>query len=149
MSGYVCRKDKLPTGEEVWKNEKGEVVPFEQTREIVDDIEAVLDCIRKTVNDYQWVFFGFCPPKLNDLVQRKKIEVVPGVPIQNYASRFHNLNLQAVVAPINPIEFNFCKSFIKYMECAALGIPCFATDCLPYSRIMPKAQLFSNSDQLM
>lgn len=92
-SGYVCRKDKLSTGEEVWKNEKGEVVPFEQTREIVDDIEAVLDCIRKTVNDYQWVFFGFCPPKLNDLVQRKKIEVVPGVPIQNYASRFHNLNL--------------------------------------------------------
>ena len=143
--GYVCRKDKLPTGEEVWKNEKGEVVPFELTHEIVDDIEVVLDCIRETVDDYQWVFFGFCPPKLNDLVQRKKIEVVPGVPIQNDASRFHNLNLQAVVAPINPIEFNFCKSFIKYMECAVLGIPCFATDCLPYSRIMPTAQLFSNS----
>ena len=34
------------------------------------------------------------------------------------------------------------------MECAALGIPCFATDCLPYSRIMPKNQLFSNSGQL-
>ena len=57
------------------------MVPFEQTREIVDDIEAVLDCIRETVDDYQWVFFGFCPPKLNDLVQRKKIEVVLGVPI--------------------------------------------------------------------
>lgn len=80
-AGYVCRKDKLPTGEEIWKNERGEVVPFEQTREIADDIEAVLDCIRDTVNDYQWVFFGFCPPKLNDLAQSKKIEVVPGVPI--------------------------------------------------------------------
>lgn len=52
------------------------------------------------------------------------------------------------MAPINPIEFNFCKSFIKYMECAALGIPCFATDCLPYSRVMPKTQLFSGSAQL-
>lgn len=73
---------------------------------------------------------------------------MPGTPIQNYASRFHGLNLQAVVAPINPIEFNYCKSFIKYMECAALGIPCFATNCLPYSRIMPDDQLFSNSEQL-
>ena len=25
-NGYVCRKDRLPAGEEVWKNEKGEVV---------------------------------------------------------------------------------------------------------------------------
>lgn len=147
-NGYACRKDRLPTGEEVWKNEKGEIVQFEQTHEIADDIDAVLDCIRNTVNDYQWVFFGFCPPKLGDLVQSKKIEVVPGTPIQNYASRFHSLNLQAVVAPINPIEFNYCKSFIKYMECAALGIPCFATNCLPYSRIMPDDQLFSNSEQL-
>lgn len=80
-SGYVCRKDRLPTGEEVWKNEKGETVPFEQTREIVDDIEAIIDCIRETADDYQWVFFGFCPPKLGDLARSKKIEVVPGVPI--------------------------------------------------------------------
>ena len=34
------------------------------------------------------------------------------------------------------------------MECSALGIPCFATKCLPYSRVMPESQLFENSDQL-
>lgn len=34
------------------------------------------------------------------------------------------------------------------MECAALGIPCFATNCLPYSRVMPEQQLFSDSSQL-
>ena len=148
QDGYVCRRSKLPAGGEVWKNEKGQVVPPEQTREIVDDIDAILDCIRGTVDEYRWVLFGFCPPKLGDLAKAGKIEVVPGVPIQNYASRFHNLNLQAVVAPINPIEFNYCKSFIKYMECAALGIPCLATDSLPYSRVMPKAQLFKDSADL-
>jgi len=147
-NGYVCRKEKLPDGSEVWKNEKGETVQEDRMHEIVDDIDAIIDCIRDTVDDYQWVFFGFCPPKLNDLVAKKKIEFVPGTPIQNYASRFHNLNLQAVVAPINPIQFNYCKSFIKYMECSAMGIPCFATDCLPYSRVMPKDQLFSDSMQL-
>jgi len=147
-NGMVCRKHKLPTGQEVWKNEAGEVVSDEKTHEIIDDIDGILECIKDTVNDYQWVFFGFCPPKLNDLVKAGKIQVVPGVPIQNYASRFYNLNLQAVVAPINPIEFNKCKSFIKYMECSALGIPCFATDCIPYSRVMPRQQLFSDSSQL-
>ena len=67
-NGYVCRKEIALNGEETWKNEHGEIIPFDQTHEIVDDIDAVLDCIRSTVNDYQWVFFGFCPPKLNDLV---------------------------------------------------------------------------------
>lgn len=147
-NGYVCRKEILLSGEEQWKNELGEIIPFDQTNEIVDDIDAILDCIRETVNDYQWVFFGFCPPKLNDLAKSGKIEVVSCVPIQNYASRFYNLELQAVIAPINPIEFNYCKSFIKYMECSVLGIPCFATNCLPYSRVMPKLQLFDNSIQL-
>jgi hypothetical protein len=145
QDGFVCRKDPQGGG---WVNEKGEAVPEDKTREIVDDVDAVLPCIRETVNDFQWVFFGFCPPKLQDLARSGKIEVHQGTPIQNYASKFHSLGLQAVVAPINPIEFNYCKSFIKYMECAALGIPCFATKCLPYSRVMPDRQLFSECGQL-
>ena len=52
------------------------------------------------------------------------------------------------MAPINPIGFNFCKSFIKYMEAAALGVPCFATNCLPYSRVMPEKQLFTDGADL-
>ena len=66
----------------------------------------------------------------------------------NYASKLENLCLQAVVAPIKKTTFNFSKSFIKTMECAALGIPLFATDSLPYSRVMDKRQLFSSSDDL-
>ena len=46
------------------------------------------------------------------------------------------------------MEFNRCKSFIKTMECAALGVPLFASDCEPYSRVMPKDQLFSSGDDL-
>ena len=34
------------------------------------------------------------------------------------------------------------------MECAALGVPLFATNCLPYSRVMPKEQLFDTADEL-
>ena len=34
------------------------------------------------------------------------------------------------------------------MESAALGVPCFASNYLPYSRIMPKSQLFESSADL-
>lgn len=70
------------------------------------------------------------------------------MPILNYASMFDNLNLQAVVAPIRKMEFNYCKSHIKTMECAVLGIPLFATNCLPYSRVMDRNQLFDNQEEL-
>ena len=114
--GRACRKQKRPDGTEAWVNEAKEEVPESETREIVDDIDAILDCIRSTADDVQWVFFGYCPKKLEDLAKAGKIEVHGGVPIMNYASKFDSLNLQMVVAAINPIGFNFCKSFIKTME---------------------------------
>ena len=72
-------------------NEDNVEVPEDQTHEITDDSDEIVECIRKTVNDFTWVFFGFCPPKLEDLAQAKKIEVHGGVPIMNYASKFDNL----------------------------------------------------------
>lgn len=92
--------------------------------------------------------FGYLPPKIKDLAAKNKIEVHGGVPLLNYASMLENLQLQAIVAPIVDMEFNRCKSFIKTMECAALGVPLFASDCEPYSRVMPKDQLFSSGDDL-
>jgi hypothetical protein len=84
------------------------------------------------------VFLGYCPDSLKPLVDKKIIEVHQGSAIMNYASALENLHLQAIVAPITKNVFNYCKSFIKYMECAAIGVPCFATNCEPYSRVMPK-----------
>ena len=46
------------------------------------------------------------------------------------------------------MEFNYCKSFIKYMECAAIGVPLFATNSLPYNRVMPEQQLFDGPEDL-
>jgi hypothetical protein len=84
------------------------------------------------------VFFGYCPEVLKPLVDKKLIEVYQGSAILNYASVLENLKLQAVVAPIKDCVFNRCKSFIKYMECAAIGVPCYASNYLPYSRVMPR-----------
>ena len=146
--GRACRKRVNPDNSVTWVTEGNKEIPESETSEIYDDVDGILDCIRSTADDFQWVFFGYCPAKLSDLVDAKKIEVHGGVQIQNYASAFDNLKLQAVVAAINKTEFNYCKSFIKTMECAALGVPCFATNCLPYSRVMEPAQLFDSSADL-
>lgn len=92
--------------------------------------------------------FGYCPPKIQDLASKHKIEVHGGVPLLNYASMLENLQLQAIVAPIADIEFNRCKSFIKTMECAAIGVPLFASNYEPYSRVMDKRQLFTTGAEL-
>ena len=92
--------------------------------------------------------FGHCPPKIEDLAKKGKIEIHGGVPLLNYASMLENLQLQAIVAPIADIEFNRCKSFIKTMECAAIGVPLYASNYEPYKRVMPKEQLFNASDDL-
>ena len=111
---------------------------FEDTSKITDDFDEIADVVRQTVNDFQWVFFGYCPPQIKDLADAKKVEVHGGLPIMNYPSMLENLQLQAIVAPIAKTTFNFCKSFIKTMEAAAIGVPLFATNCLPYSRVMPR-----------
>lgn len=131
-----------------WFTENNVEIPESETRVIEDDMNLIMDCVLKTINDFQWVFFGYCPPKLSELAKQKKIEVHGCVPIMNYASMIDKLHLQAIVAPIQDIEFNRCKSFIKYMECAALGIPLFASDSLPYSRVMDRRQLFTDSGEL-
>lgn len=147
-NGKACRKQKRSDGTEFWQTEDKQEILENQTQKITDDIDEVLECIRSTVDDVQWVFFGYCPPKLNDLVEKKKIEVHGGVAILNYPSVLENLKLQAIVAPIKDMEFNRCKSHIKYMECAAIGVPLFASNYLPYNRVMPKEQLFNTGDEL-
>lgn len=147
-NGKAVRKQKRPDGTEYWESEDKKVISEEDTIRITDDIDEILSCIRETANDVQWVFFGYCPPVLNDLVAKNKIEVHRGVDILNYPSVLDNLQLQAIVAPIKDIEFNRCKSHIKFMECAAIGVPLFASDYLPYSRVMPKQQLFTTGEQL-
>lgn len=144
--GIACRQDEK--NKDLWVKEDGQPIDYKDTYEIIDDLHGIIDIIKETINDFQWVFFGYIPPELENAVKEKRIEYHPGVPILNYPSVFDNIQLQAVVAPIAKTEFNFCKSHIKTMEAAVLGVPLFATNCLPYSRVMPAEQLFDTPQEL-
>ena len=147
-NGLAARKKQKPDGTHIWVNEHNQEVPESDLQKITDDLDDIVECVRSTVNDFQWVFFGYCPPQIRDLADARKVEVHGGVPLLNYASTFYKLGLQAVIAPIKKTEFNFCKSHIKTMECAALGVPLYATNCLPYNRVMPTDRLFNDSTEL-
>lgn len=90
--GKACREiDK--DGTKVWMNQDNIQVDPSGTEAITDDLDTIIDMIRETVSDFQWVFFGYAPPKLKDLMEKKKIEYHPGVPILNYPSVMERLNL--------------------------------------------------------
>jgi hypothetical protein len=145
--GKSCREVDQD-GKKVWVDQDNKEVDMAQTEVITDDLDTIIDMIRETVSDFQWVFFGYAPPKLKDLLEKRKIEYHPGVPILNYPSIMENLNLQAIVAPIKDMEFNRCKSHINYLECCAAGIPLFASNYLPYSNVMKRDFLFDDQNEL-
>lgn len=147
-NGKAVKLQQKPDGTKAWINQDGNEVNENEIMKITDDFDDIASCIRDTVNDFQWVCFGYCPPQIKDLADKKLVEVHGGVPILDYASKLENLHLQAIVAPIKRMTFNLCKSFIKTMECAAIGVPLFATDCTPYSRVMKPEQLFSTAEDL-
>jgi len=51
-NGLAARKKKKPDGTETWVNEKNEEVPADQLHKIEDDFDAIVDCVRSTVNDF-------------------------------------------------------------------------------------------------
>lgn len=88
------------------------------------DLEFLLPLIRKTVDEYQWVFAGCYPKELEDLKMEGKIETHPWVPVYALANfLFYNLRPDICIAPIKDNTFNKCKSDLKLLEGAALGIP--------------------------
>lgn len=132
----------------VWKDLDGNEVEAKDYKWINDDLDIILDCIKETVDDFRWVFFGYRPERLAEYFDSGKIEYHPGVPILEYQNMMQNLRLNAIVAPLQDGEFNRCKSNIKWLEACAFGIPLFAQNISTYSKYMPQQQLFNNSADL-
>ena len=135
-------------GKPVLVNERGEPANPERCHRVEDDLDLILSAIERTIDEVQWVIFGYEPPQLKKYVDQGKIECHRGVPIIDYPKELAALNLNLIVAPVQDCVFNRCKSNIKYLEAAALGIPLFASNLPTYSNYMPKTQLFNNADDL-
>lgn len=88
-----------------------------------DDFTHVVETIKKTINDFQWIFMGGYPYELKPYVDSGKIELHKWENICNYPKKIYDLDVNAVIAPLTDCHFNRAKSNIKYLESAYLGIP--------------------------
>jgi hypothetical protein len=114
---------------------------FSIKRDIVGgDIGPVLlDFIRKTVDDYEWMFIGGMPIELDDLVKSGKIVRHPWHSIYEYPRYFQKLEAHIGIAPLEINEFNRGKSGIKALEFTASGLPGVFTKIDPYDTMILQA----------
>jgi len=97
-----------------------------------DDFEFVIDHIISTRSKYKWVFFGCHPLQVMPFIKSGEMEFYGWEKIYDFPRKINDLELQAVIAPLQNNVFNCAKSNIKYLEAAYLGIPGVFQDLPPY-----------------
>jgi len=111
-----------------------------------DDFYHINDVVRKTVNDFRWVFYGGVSHELVDLVRSGKVEYVPWANLYEYPGKLHGLNINMFIAPLSDNNFNKSKSDLKYLEASALGIPIACQDLCTYENAPIK---FKTGDEMI
>lgn len=105
------------------------------------DIGPVLmDYIRRSTDDWDWIFVGGCPHELEDLIKAKKITRYGWYSVYEYPRFLKSLKADIGIAPLEMLEFNRSKSNIKALEFTALGIPGVYTRIEPYNNMSLQAQ---------
>lgn len=99
---------------------------------LTDDMTHVIDEIINTRNKFKWIFLGGLPRQLQKYVDNGDIEFHKWVHLHDYPYKVKELNINAMVAPLDNNIFNKCKSNIKYLEGCAMGIPVVCQDIDTY-----------------
>ena len=97
------------------------------------DLELIVDVVRETAAEVDWVFFGLCPESLKGVVK----ELHGGVPLDQYAPKLASLDLDLAVAPLEFNAFNESKSHLRLLEYGILGYPVICSDITPYQGDFP------------
>jgi hypothetical protein len=82
------------------------------------DLEFLLPLIKKTKDEFEWVFFGTMPPELIG-----KYEFHQWTDFYSYANTLDNINADVALCPVADNSFNYGKSDLKLLEYSAVGLP--------------------------
>lgn len=103
-----------------------------------DDFAHVNEMIARTADRFQWVFLGAFPLPLQHLVRSGKAEFHPWERLYTYPEKIYNLNVNAMVAPLQDNTFNRAKSDLKLVEAGCFGIPIVCQDMCTYEDALYK-----------
>lgn len=98
-----------------------------------DDLEMLNQFIIDTRHKYQWVFMGATSKALEPYAKTGEIEVHPWEPLLTFPYKIQQLEPSLMIAPLQDNDFNKCKSDIKFIEAAMLGIPVLLQDIKTYA----------------
>ena len=93
------------------------------------DLALIVDVVKQTSAEVDWVFFGMCPVELRPYVSEFHDFVLS---FYEYPAKLASLNLDLAVAPLEVHAFNEAKSNLRLLEYGILGWPVVCTDVYPY-----------------
>jgi len=98
---------------------------------------TLIDFIKKTKKEYEWIFVGGIP---EELVGDPDITRYGWIPILEYPLFMKTIEADIGIAPLIHSEFNKSKSSIKSLEYVVSGIPGIYTNIEPYKHMSKKAK---------
>ncbi len=97
------------------------------------DLEIILEVVKETADEIDWIFMGMCPPEIEHLVK----EYRGYVSFDEYPQQLASMNLDLAIAPLENCQFNDAKSNLRLLEYGALGWPVICSDVIPYQTQNP------------
>ncbi len=107
------------------------------------DLEIIIDVVKETAQEIDWVFFGMCPDELIPYVK----EVHSYVAYEEYPEKLASLYLDLAVAPLEDNPFNRAKSNLRILEYGILGWPVICSDVYPYKFDQAPVMRVSNNKE--
>lgn len=92
------------------------------------DLALILDVVKQTAHEVDWVFMGMCLPEMRPYIAEEH----GWVPFQDYPAKVAALNLDLAIAPLEVNTFNESKSNLRLLEYGAMRWPVICTDIYPY-----------------
>jgi hypothetical protein len=93
------------------------------------DLALIVDLVKETAQEVDWIFFGMCLEELKPYVKEEHAFVVD---FADYPKKLASLNLDIAVAPLEQHPFNEAKSNLRLLEYGALGLTVICSDIYPY-----------------
>lgn len=93
------------------------------------DLALIVELVKATANEVDWVFFGMCLDELKLYIKEEHPFVVD---FDAYPKKLAGLNLDIAVAPLEAHPFNEAKSNLRLLEYGALGLTVICSDIYPY-----------------
>jgi len=96
------------------------------------DLKLLSGVVEQILEKYERVVFAFAGMPRLPYREHERIRLIPQVPLEEYTKLLGTFDI--ALAPVVDSTFNRCKSDLKYLEYAMIGLPVVASRIATYER---------------